>query len=163
MKTILLPIHDDDGAEARFQVALDLARAHGAHLNCLQVTPLTAYVASDSFGGVFEEDAEHGEGPVIADVDHVHLDRVSFTINGVFGRRVKVNRVQRVHLISIVLIHETAAESASDRGTGVGIRRVAVVIWRAVFLLHRQHQREGGRRSHEVADGSDVLRGRRRW
>ncbi len=53
MKTILLPIHDDDGAEARFQVALDLARAHGAHLNCLQVTPLTAYVASDSFGGVF--------------------------------------------------------------------------------------------------------------
>ena len=53
MKTILLPIHDDDGAEARFQVALDLARAHRAHLNCLQVTPLTAYVASDSFGGVF--------------------------------------------------------------------------------------------------------------
>lgn len=53
MKTILLPIHEDDGAEARLQVALDLARAHGAHLHCLHVTPLTAYVASDSFGGVF--------------------------------------------------------------------------------------------------------------
>jgi nucleotide-binding universal stress UspA family protein len=53
MKTILLPIHDDAGAEARLQVALDLARAHSAHLSCLQVTPLTAYVASDSFGGVF--------------------------------------------------------------------------------------------------------------
>lgn len=53
MKTILLPIHEDDGAEARLQVALDLARAHGAHLHCLHVTPFTAYVAADSFGGVF--------------------------------------------------------------------------------------------------------------
>lgn len=53
MKTILLPIHDDDGANSRMQAALDIARAHGAHLNCLQTTPLTAYVASDSFGGVF--------------------------------------------------------------------------------------------------------------
>jgi nucleotide-binding universal stress UspA family protein len=53
MKTILLPIHEDDGAEARLQVALDLARAHGAHLHCLQVTPLNAYVAADPFGGFF--------------------------------------------------------------------------------------------------------------
>lgn len=53
MKTILLPIHEDDGANARMQAALDIARAHGAHLNCLQITPLTAYVVTDSFGGVF--------------------------------------------------------------------------------------------------------------
>lgn len=53
MKTILLPIHADDGAEARLQVALDLARAHGAHLACLQVTPLNAYVALDAFGGAY--------------------------------------------------------------------------------------------------------------
>jgi nucleotide-binding universal stress UspA family protein len=53
MKTILLPIHEDDGSEARLQVALDLARADGAHLDCLQVTPFNAYVASDMLGGVF--------------------------------------------------------------------------------------------------------------
>lgn len=53
MKNILLYVHDDEGAEARLQVALDLARAHNAHLSCLYATPLTAYVASDIFGGVF--------------------------------------------------------------------------------------------------------------
>ncbi len=53
MKTILLPVHADDGSEARLQVALDIARAGGAHLDCLQVTPFNAYVAADIFGGVF--------------------------------------------------------------------------------------------------------------
>lgn len=53
MKTIMLPIHEDDDAEARMRAALDLARAHGAHLRCLQVTPFNAYIASDAFGGVF--------------------------------------------------------------------------------------------------------------
>lgn len=51
MKIILLHIHDDDAADCRLQVALDLARAHGAHLHCLQVTPYTAYVAGDGFSG----------------------------------------------------------------------------------------------------------------
>lgn len=53
MKTILLPIHADDAFESRMQVALDLARTFDGHLNCLQITPLTAYVATDSFGGVY--------------------------------------------------------------------------------------------------------------
>lgn len=53
MKTILLPIHEDSGAEARLQVALDLVRAHSGHLDCLQITPLNAYVVADAFGGVF--------------------------------------------------------------------------------------------------------------
>ena len=53
MKTILLHINDDDGAEARLQVALELARVHGGHLECLQATPLNAYVANDMLGGVF--------------------------------------------------------------------------------------------------------------
>lgn len=53
MKTILLPVHADDGSEARLQAALDIARAGGAHLDCLQVTPFNAYVAADVFGGVF--------------------------------------------------------------------------------------------------------------
>lgn len=52
MKNILLHLWDDAGRDDRLQTALDLARAHGAHLTCLQVTPFTAYVASDMFGGV---------------------------------------------------------------------------------------------------------------
>lgn len=53
MKTILLYVHDDAGAEARLQAALDLARSQSGHVSCLQVTPLTAYVATDMFGGMF--------------------------------------------------------------------------------------------------------------
>ncbi|MBX9816284.1 MAG: universal stress protein UspA [Proteobacteria bacterium SG_bin5] len=38
MRNILLLVHDDAGQEARLQVALDLARAFDAHLNCLDVS-----------------------------------------------------------------------------------------------------------------------------
>lgn len=51
MKSLMLHVHDDDGLEARFQVALDLARTFDAHLTCLQVSPLAGYVAMDALGG----------------------------------------------------------------------------------------------------------------
>lgn len=50
MKNILLLVHDDEGQEARLQVALDVARALDGHLDCLQVMTLPVIV-SDFFGG----------------------------------------------------------------------------------------------------------------
>jgi len=50
MKNILLLVHDDQGQEARLQVALDLTRAFGGHLSCLDVTILPALVG-DYYGG----------------------------------------------------------------------------------------------------------------
>lgn len=38
MKNILLLIHDDEGQEARYQAALDISRAIGGHITCLDVT-----------------------------------------------------------------------------------------------------------------------------
>ena len=38
MKNVLLLVHDDAGQEARFQAALDLVRALGGHLHCVDVT-----------------------------------------------------------------------------------------------------------------------------
>lgn len=52
MKTILLHIHDDDAQGDRLEVALDLTRQTGGHLQCVQVTPVEAY-AGDPYGGVF--------------------------------------------------------------------------------------------------------------
>jgi hypothetical protein len=49
MKNILLLIHDDAGQEARLQAALDITRAVGGHLKCLDVTPLTVF-PGDGFG-----------------------------------------------------------------------------------------------------------------
>lgn len=53
IKSILFHVHEDDELEARLQCALSLARACSAHLRLLQVIPLEAYTAVDTYGGVF--------------------------------------------------------------------------------------------------------------
>lgn len=53
VKTILVHIQNDQSLDRTLETALSLGRACGAHLSCLHVTPIQAYVAFDSFGGVF--------------------------------------------------------------------------------------------------------------
>jgi nucleotide-binding universal stress UspA family protein len=53
IKSILFHVHEDEALMARLQVALTLARAYGAHLQCLHVTPIEAYTVVDLFGGAF--------------------------------------------------------------------------------------------------------------
>jgi nucleotide-binding universal stress UspA family protein len=53
IKTILLHILDDEFHDQRIENGLALARACSAHLSCLHVTPIEAYVASDTLGGIF--------------------------------------------------------------------------------------------------------------
>ena len=53
VKTILLHVQNDKALDQTLETALSLARACEAHLECLHVTPIQAYVAFDSFGGVF--------------------------------------------------------------------------------------------------------------
>lgn len=53
LKTILVYIQNESSAVERIESALSIARATSAHVTCLQVTPIEAYVAFDGFGGVF--------------------------------------------------------------------------------------------------------------
>jgi nucleotide-binding universal stress UspA family protein len=53
IKTILFHVHDDDSVIDRLQMVLSMARACGAHVHCLHVTPLEAYTVVDVFGGTF--------------------------------------------------------------------------------------------------------------
>jgi nucleotide-binding universal stress UspA family protein len=53
IKTILLHVQNEESLGRTLETALSLARACKAHLSCLHVTPIQAYVAFDSFGGVF--------------------------------------------------------------------------------------------------------------
>lgn len=53
MKNILLLVHDDEGQEARLQAALDLTRAIGGHLQCIDVTPFPV-IAGDLYAGFGE-------------------------------------------------------------------------------------------------------------
>mgnify|MGYP006282580947 CR=1 FL=1 len=59
MKAVLLHIFEDDGLDSRLAVALDMCRAHDAHLSCVYVTPYAAYVGLDPMGGVF------ASGPIV--------------------------------------------------------------------------------------------------
>ena len=47
MKNILLLVHDDAGEEARFQAALDLARALSGHLTCLDIVETPVLIGTD--------------------------------------------------------------------------------------------------------------------
>ena len=84
LKTILFHVHDDDSVMDRLQLVLTIARACSAHVNCLHVTPITAYTIVDSFGGTFvnqdiieafEEQAEKLRQKIEA---HLALEDVSW-------------------------------------------------------------------------------------
>jgi nucleotide-binding universal stress UspA family protein len=53
IRTVLLHILDDEFHDQRIETALSLARACSAHVSCVHVTPVEAYVAFENFGGVF--------------------------------------------------------------------------------------------------------------
>lgn len=52
-KNILVHVQNDETIDDRLEAALALARAYSAHVECLHVTPIQAYVAFDGFGGAF--------------------------------------------------------------------------------------------------------------
>ncbi|MBB6124571.1 universal stress protein [Sphingobium subterraneum] len=53
MKSILLHVHDDSGFDHRLQIALDIARTFGAHLHCLQVSPIQGYGSFAAVDGIY--------------------------------------------------------------------------------------------------------------
>ena len=53
MKTIVLHINDDRAQNDRLAVALDLARAHSAHIACVQAGVYDIYLSSDPMGGFY--------------------------------------------------------------------------------------------------------------
>lgn len=53
IKTILFHVHDDDSIIDRLQLVLTLARACGAHVHCLHVTPIQLFAVVDSFGATY--------------------------------------------------------------------------------------------------------------
>jgi nucleotide-binding universal stress UspA family protein len=56
IRSILFHVQNSGNLDLRLQSALAVARACGAHLGFLQVTPVEAYMAVDSFGGMFVMD-----------------------------------------------------------------------------------------------------------
>jgi nucleotide-binding universal stress UspA family protein len=90
-KTILFPVQSGGSAGAPLETALALARAYSAHITCLHVTPIEAYVAFDSFGGVFVMDSvltalDEGESTLRSSIeDKLSREDVSWDYNQVTG------------------------------------------------------------------------------
>jgi nucleotide-binding universal stress UspA family protein len=55
-KSILVHVPDGEAAGDLLEAALSLARSYSAHIDCLHVTPIQAYVAYERFGGMFVMD-----------------------------------------------------------------------------------------------------------
>lgn len=53
MKSIIVHMNDDDGMDSRLGIGLDVARAHGGHLTCLQATFQFTPTAFAPMGGDF--------------------------------------------------------------------------------------------------------------
>lgn len=70
MKNVLLLVHDDDGQEARLQVALDLTRALSGHLTCVDVVRMV-YEGDVMFGGA--GGVLLADGQAIEDVNRARL------------------------------------------------------------------------------------------
>ena len=75
MQSILLHIGDDEGFEARMQVALDIARAFEGHITCLQAVNLEIFAPGDFYGSAMaialpamKEKAEELRAKVEADL-----------------------------------------------------------------------------------------------
>jgi nucleotide-binding universal stress UspA family protein len=88
MKNVLLLVHDDTGQEARLQAALDLTRALGGHLHCLDVVPLP--LVADPLLGVGATTVLYDEARREADNvsglrRRLEAEDVSWTLEGVRG------------------------------------------------------------------------------
>jgi nucleotide-binding universal stress UspA family protein len=77
MKNFLLLIHDDAGQEARLQAELDITRALGGHLKCVDVPPLTVIAKVDP-------KSESATTILLAEVDSGRFD---YLVMGGFGHR----------------------------------------------------------------------------
>jgi len=66
MKNILLLVHEDEGQESRFQAALDVTRALGGHLECLEARELPMLVMGTYAGGA--------EAMALAEIDRAHRE-----------------------------------------------------------------------------------------
>lgn len=53
MKMVLLHVYGDKGQQVRLDAAVALTRALGGKLQCIQVSPLSSYVVTEPFGGMY--------------------------------------------------------------------------------------------------------------
>lgn len=133
IKTILMHVQNDASLDSRLQNALSLARSFEAHLCCLHVTPIQAYVAFDSFGGVFVmkdviESLEEEESKLRARIeDKLSNEGVSWDYEQVTGDVIR-QVANRAALADLVIAGRSAHRSDF---VGAGISALGDLLYRS--------------------------------
>ena len=76
MKNLLLMIHDDEGQEARYQAALDIARQLDGHVRCLDLTAILPEHAEDYV--LFVDEQQREEANKARMLPRIELEDVPF-------------------------------------------------------------------------------------
>lgn len=115
MKTILLLVHDDEGMEARLQCALDVARAVGGRLRCLDLMRLPMVV--DGFvapATVVVDDEEKSDALAARLKDRLRVEAVPnewVRAHGDFDRLIADN----AKLVDLIVVNDASVESLGDQ------------------------------------------------
>ena len=118
MKTIVLHINDDRAQGDRLAVALDLARAHGAHIACVQAGVYDIYLSSDPMGGfygsaeLYEVVKQRNEDARQRIEARLNAEGVSWDYENCDGDPVQI-LVSRARLADLIVV------SRADRDDGV--------------------------------------------
>lgn len=126
MKTILLHVQDNHTLVARLETAMALARRFTAHLTCLHVTPIEAYVALGAFDGAvllpdLRDALEKGQEAVQAAVqEQLGGEDVSWTYEQVTGH-VATTLIRSASLADLLVTGHESQYGASRWASQIGL------------------------------------------
>jgi nucleotide-binding universal stress UspA family protein len=141
MKNILLMIHDDEGQEARYQAALDIARQVDGHVRCLHLTTIIPEFARDYVLLVNEQNREEANREQMLpriEAENVPYERVDVT--GFIARSIE----DHAALIDLIVLSSDAqgavfphmADAIADLLIGLGKPILVVPTTARSFDLH---------------------------
>ena len=123
MKSILLHIGDDEGMEARLQVAMDMARAHGSHITCLHVISYEIFAPGDFYGSAMvavvpqlKEAAEKLRKRIEADLANEDVPWDWMFLHGMAETRLLEQSA--LHDLIVVGPHDVGEQSGPSRMVG---------------------------------------------
>lgn len=120
IRTILLHIQNDRTIEPRVQLALSLARATSAHLQCTQITPIEAYITAGTLGGMLAlskimEKVDAGDNVLESRIrTGLELEDVSWDYEHVTGYET-VELVRRAALADLLVVGRDPHLSRAQR------------------------------------------------
>lgn len=124
MRSILLPVNDEEGFESRLQAALDVGRACKGHISFLHGIPVSDYVALDPFGGAYyvaeqrEAALEESERRRAMLKDVMHNEDVPWDFLSADGAPDDV-LIEQSRLADVAVLSEPAGDHDSDLASSV--------------------------------------------